>query len=232
MAQQASTSNGYNQPPRPAHCAAEPSGYYRFSRVPRPTASYVQFLLNGRLTLFQCSDTRPTGKRHKRELGDSPDKSAGILRGSASWSSLPRLRIGRADTAQHLQNPRARDSLHLNGGSPMLAVLASWLAVRSQVPLRATGYSLARAFEHIGTDYRPERCGGHFWHWLVDQLLPRLKRSMHRPAPLLSSSISSTRQMQFLNVELWMLNIGLLFMVFRSRYSKCKTDLAKKIVCI
>ena len=77
--QLASTSNGSNRPPRPAHSAAEPPGYYRFSRAPRPTASYVQFLFYGRLALFQCSDTRPTGKRHKREreLGDPPGKSAG-----------------------------------------------------------------------------------------------------------------------------------------------------------
>ena len=31
-AQLASTSNGSNRPPRPAHCAVEPPGYYGFNQ--------------------------------------------------------------------------------------------------------------------------------------------------------------------------------------------------------
>ena len=107
------TINGSNRPPRPAHFAAEPPGYYRFSRAPRPTASYVQFSFNGALRLFQSSNKAPTKKRHKMELGDH----------SASQQGAPLLRdpVESQSSAfeaasSFFQNPRARVSGHLNGG--------------------------------------------------------------------------------------------------------------------
>ena len=79
----------------------------------------------GALTVGDCSDKAPVKKRHNAVLCEPAASQSGPAYG-ATGAGLHRLRserrclsvrlrIGRADTSQHLQNPRARAPRHLNG---------------------------------------------------------------------------------------------------------------------
>ena len=103
---------------------------YRIGGVLRPR----DLMPNFRLTEHSdcsSSQTELLRKRDIRGLGQSPDKSAGGPVGSALRAGLHRLRskhhrrllvrlrIGRADTPQNLQSPRARVIARLKRSLPM-----------------------------------------------------------------------------------------------------------------